>query len=41
MKRLLLPLLAALTLPTAVYSSTKIEPESKSLILNNLYEKVG
>ena len=41
MKRLLLSLLAALALPTAVYSSTKIEPEPKSQILNNPYEKVG
>tara|TARA_B100000212_G_scaffold112094_1_gene83447 strand:- start:493 stop:1014 length:522 start_codon:yes stop_codon:yes gene_type:complete len=41
MKRLLLPLLAALALPTAIYSSTKIEPEPKSLIPNNPFERVG
>ena len=33
MKRLLFPLLAALALPTAVYSTTEIEPEPKSPIL--------
>ena len=41
MKRFLLPLLAALALPTAIYSSTKIEPEPKSLIPNNPFERVG
>ena len=41
MKRLLLPLLAALALPTAVYSTTVIEPEPKSQILNNPFEKLG
>ncbi len=41
MKRLLLPLLAALALPTAVYSKTEIEPEPKSQILNNPYERLG
>ena len=40
MKRLLIPLLAAIALPTAVYSSTKIEPEPKSQILNNPYERL-
>ena len=41
MKRLLLPLLAALALPTAIYSSTKIEPEPKSQIPNNPFERLG
>ena len=41
MKRLLLQLLAALALPTAVYSTTEIEPEPKSRILNNPFEKLG
>ena len=41
MKRLLLPLLTTLALPTAIYSSTKIEPESKSQIPNNPFEKLG
>ena len=41
MKRLLLPLIAALALPTAIYSSTKIEPEPKSQILNNPFERIG
>ena len=41
MKRFLLPLLAALPLPTAVYSTTEIEPEPKSQILNNPYERLG
>ena len=41
MKFLLLPLLAALALPTAVYSTTEIEPEPKSRILNNPFEKLG
>ena len=41
MKRLLLPLLAALALPAAVYSTTEIEPEPKSQILNNPYERLG
>ena len=41
MKRLLLPLIAALALPTAIYSSTKIEPEPKSQILNNPFERLG
>ena len=41
MKRLLLPLLAALALPTAVYSTTEIEPEPKSQILNNPFERLG
>ena len=41
MKSLLLPLIAALALPTAVYSSTKIEPEPKSQFLNNPYERLG
>ena len=41
MKRLLIPLLAALALPTAVYSTTKIEPEPKSQIPNNPFEKLG
>ena len=40
MKRLLLPLLAALALPTAVYSTTEIEPEPKSQILNNPFVKL-
>ena len=35
MKSLLFTLLAALALPTAVYSTTEIEPEPKSQILNN------
>ena len=35
MKGLLRQLLAALALPTAVYSTTEIEPEPKSQILNN------
>ena len=41
MKRLLFPLLAALALPTAVYSTTELEPEPKSQILNNPFEKLG
>ena len=41
MKRVLLPLLAALALPTAVYSSTEIEPVPKSQFLNNPYETLG
>jgi glycerophosphoryl diester phosphodiesterase len=41
MKRLLHQLIAALALPTAVYSSTKIEPEPKSQFLNNPYERLG
>ena len=41
MKRLLLPLIAALALPTAIYSSTKIEPEPKSQIPNNPFERLG
>ena len=41
MKRFLLPLLAAIALPTAVYSTTTIEPEPKSQILNNPFEKLG
>ena len=41
MKRLLFPLLAALALPTVVFSSTKIEPEPKSQILNNPFERLG
>ena len=41
MKRLILPLIAALALPTAIYSSTKIEPEPKSQILNNPFERIG
>ena len=41
MKRLLLQLLTTLALPTAIYSSTKIEPEPKSLIPNNPFERVG
>ena len=41
MKSLLLPLLAALALPTVVFSSTKIEPEPKSQILNNPFERLG
>ena len=41
MKCLLLPLLAAIALPTAVYSTTEIDPEPKSQILNNPYERLG
>ena len=41
MKRLLLPLLAALAIPTAVNATTEIEPEPKSQILNNPYERLG
>ena len=41
MKRLLLPLLAALAFPTAVYSTTEIEPEPKSQILNNPFQRLG
>ena len=41
MKRLLLPLIAALALPAAVYSTTEIEPEPKSQILNNPFERLG
>ena len=40
MKRLL-PLLTALALTTAVYSTTEIESELKSQILNNPYERLG
>ena len=41
MKRLLLPLLAAFVLPTAVYATTEIDPEPKSLVPNNPYKKLG
>ena len=41
MKSLLFTLLAALALPTAVYSTTEIEPETKSQILNNPFERLG
>ena len=41
MKRLLLPLLAALALPAVVYSTTEIEPEPKSQILNNPFQRLG
>ena len=41
MKCLLLPLLAAIALPTSVYSTTEIDPEPKSQILNNPYERLG
>ena len=41
MKRLLLPLLAALALPAAVYSTTEIEPGPKSQILNNPFQRLG
>ncbi len=41
MKSFLLPLMAALALPTAVYSTTEIEPEPKSQILNNPFERLG
>ena len=41
MKRLLLPLLAALALPAAVHSPTEIEPEPKSQILNNPFQRLG
>ena len=41
MKRLLLPLLASLVLPTAVYSTTEIEAEPKSQILNNPFQRLG
>ena len=40
MKRLLLPLLSALVLPAAVYSTTEIEPEPKSQILNNPFQRL-
>ena len=40
MKRFLLPLMADLALPTAVYSTTEIEPEPKSQILNNPFERL-
>ena len=41
MKSFLLPLLASLALPTAVYSTTEIEPEPKSQIPNNPFERLG
>ena len=41
MKRLLISLLAAFVLPTAVYATTEIDPESKSLVPNNPYNKLG
>ena len=41
MKRLFLPLLAALVLPAAVYSTTEIEPGPKSQILNNPFQRLG
>ena len=41
MKRLLISLLAAFVLPTAVYSTTEIEPEPKSLVPNNPFSKLG
>ena len=41
MKRLLLPLIAALALPAAVYSTTEIEPGPKSQILNNPFQRLG
>ena len=41
MKRLLISLLAAFVLPTAVYATTEIDPEPKSLVPNNPYKKLG
>ena len=41
MKRLLIPVLAALALPTSVYSSIEIEPKPKSKFPNNPYERLG
>ena len=41
MKRLLILLLAAFVLPTAVYSTTEIDPTPKSLVPNNPYKKLG
>ena len=41
MKRLLISLLAALALPTAVYSTTEIDPTPKSLVPNNPFKKLG
>ena len=41
MKRLLISLLAAFILPTAVYATTEIDPEPKSLVPNNPYKKLG
>ena len=40
MKRLQLPLIAALALLTAVYWKSEIQPEPKSQILNNPYERL-
>ena len=41
MKRLLISLLAAFILPTALYSTTKIDPSPKSLVPNNPFKKLG
>ena len=41
MKRLLISLLAAFVLPTAVYSTTEIDPTPKSLVPNNPFKKLG
>ena len=41
MKNLLLSLRAALILPTAVYSTTEIDPTPKSLVPNNPFKKLG
>ena len=41
MKRLLIPLLAALASPNAVYSMTEIELKPKSQIINNPFERLG
>ena len=41
MKRLLISLLAAFVLPSAVYSTTEIDPTPKSLVPNNPYKKLG
>ena len=41
MKHLLFPLLASLALPTAIYSTTEIDPTPKSLVPNNPFKKLG
>ena len=41
MKRLLISLLAAFVLPTAVYSTTEIDPTPKSLVPNNPFKNLG
>ena len=41
MKRLLISLLAVFVLPTAVYSTTEIDPTPKSFVPNNPFKNLG